>query len=147
MENLINTMTISKINSLLYLGSGKHARHETDEFKKLNINVIINCCNDFTHKPNEKYIIENFPIDDGTYASIDAYLDPVANLINKYISNGNKIYVHCVHGKSRSVSIVIYYLMKYEKITFSEAFTKVKKMRPIISPNLNFIKELKNRDI
>ena len=139
-------MTITKIKPSLYLGSGKHPRRETPEFKELGIDVIINCCNDFRHKPNKNYIIEQFAIDDGTDASIIEYLNPIAEIINYHLHNNKKIYVHCVHGRSRSVSIIIYYLMKYHKKSFDEAFSEVRALRPVMSPNTNFIRELKEMD-
>ena len=61
---------ISSIKPNLYLGAGSHAKKKSAEFSNLNIDVIINCCNEITHKPNEKYLIENFPIDDGVDGSL-----------------------------------------------------------------------------
>jgi len=142
----MNIPAISQINPKLYLGSVKHIRFATEEFTEKNIDVIINCCLEITHKPNPNYIVKNFPIDDGTDASIDEFLDPVVDLINHYLVNNKCVYVHCVHGKSRSASIIIYYLMKYEKMSFDKAYSKLLAIRPIISPNTNFIKELQVRD-
>lgn len=137
---------ISQVIPNLYLGMGKHVRLQTKEFNELTFDVIINCCNDMTHKDNTKYIIKQFPIDDGFNASIDKYLDEIVDLIESYINQKKKIYVHCVQGRSRSASICIYYLMKYHKLTFDEAFDKISNIRPCISPNMNFIKELQIRD-
>lgn len=135
-------MKISKISPHLYLGSVKHPREETDEFKKLEIDVVINCCNDYTHRGNKKFVYENYPIDDGVDASISKYLDPIADSIHNHISNQSNIYVHCLHGRSRSVSILIYYLIKYENMSYDQAYTKILSIRPMISPNSNFIQEI-----
>lgn len=137
---------ISQITPQLYLGNGKHVQRQTKEFLELDINVIINCCNEIVHKPNEKYIIKQFPIDDGIEASIISYLDEIVDLINYYSNENKKIYVHCVQGRSRSASIVIYYLMKYEKLSFDDAYNKLLKIRPCIFPNNNFIEELKQKE-
>jgi tyrosine-protein phosphatase len=137
---------ITEINPQLFLGSGKNARSEPDEFKKLEIDVIINCCNDFSHKPKEKYIVEEYKIDDGVKGTIIDFLDPVSDSIHNHITNGKKIYIHCMMGRSRSVSIVIYYLMKYEKMTYDEAYEKLLALRPIISPNEKFVEEIKSKD-
>lgn len=50
---------ITQIKPLLYLGYGMHVQFKTDEFEKLNIDVIINCCNEINHKQknNKKYIL------------------------------------------------------------------------------------------
>ena len=135
--------SISEIMPNLYLGSAKHFTRQTDEFKNLGIDVIINCCCEYTHKPNPDFIIENYPIRDGFDATITEYLDPVTDKIKYYLDQNKKVYVHCVFGKSRSPSIIIYYLMKYQHKTFDEAYKYVMSKRPIISINMNFLKELR----
>ena len=52
------------------------------------------------------------------------------------------IFVHCVFGKSRSASVVIFYVMKEKKINFQEAKTFVKNIRNIVEPNSGFEIEL-----
>ena len=60
-----------------------------------------------------------------------------------FIDNNKKILVHCFAGASRSATIVIAYIMWKYQLGFSEAFETVKKRRPIISPNIGFIRQLK----
>ena len=55
--------------------------------------------------------------------------------------SGNML-VHCFEGKSRSVSIILGYMIKYEKITLKDGYTKIKKIRPKIRPNKGFWKSL-----
>lgn len=137
---------ITKIKNNLYLGNGIHVQKETDEFKKLGINVIINCCDEIVHEHNEKYIIEHFPInDDGIDGSFVTYLEKSVETINSYLLQGKNVYVHCVQGISRSVAITIYYLMKYDKMSFDDAYFKLKMQRSCISPHINFVRELKKR--
>ncbi len=57
--------------------------------------------------------------------------------------DGYNILVHCARGKSRSASMVIGYLIWKEKISFEEAYYRVKKKRPIIAINHGFEKQLK----
>jgi len=52
--------------------------------------------------------------------------------------------VHCAYGISRSSTLVVAFLMKKLKIKFYDAFSYVKKKRPISRPNLGFQKELLN---
>jgi protein-tyrosine phosphatase len=54
-----------------------------------------------------------------------------------------KVVVHCEVGMSRSPTIVISYLMKYQNMTLREAYNHVKKRRPIVSPNMGMYGELK----
>ncbi|XP_043484347.1 probable dual specificity protein phosphatase DDB_G0283417 [Leptopilina heterotoma] len=52
------------------------------------------------------------------------------------------ILVHCNAGISRSPTIVIAYLMAREKLTFHDAFQRVKLQRERIKPNEGFIRQL-----
>jgi dual specificity MAP kinase phosphatase len=52
------------------------------------------------------------------------------------------ILVHCVHGISRSPTIVIAYLMREEDRTLCTALEYVRSKRGIISPNLGFLWQL-----
>lgn len=54
--------------------------------------------------------------------------------------------IHCQAGISRSGSIVLSYLMKYEKMNLQTALQHCKAVRPQISPNLGFIKQLQAYD-
>jgi len=58
-------------------------------------------------------------------------------------ANNENVFVHCQMGKSRSVSFIIAYLMKYEKMKFDEAYIYVKKIRRLAFPNIGFMRQLK----
>ena len=60
-----------------------------------------------------------------------------------FIKGDDKILVHCMAGSSRSGSIVIAYIMWDQKMSFDDALNFVAKKRPIVSPNLGFIEQLK----
>ena len=50
--------------------------------------------------------------------------------------------VHCVAGVSRSASICIAYLMKYERMTLDQAYRHCKRRRPVVHPNVGFWRQL-----
>ena len=137
---------ISQIDTFLYLGPYKHPMRQTPEFLEKKIDVIINCCNDVTFKQKnilDNYTVLQYPIDDGVDGTLKNFMDEIVDKINYFLNLNKKVYVHCVHGMSRSPSIIIYYLMKYKKLSFDQAFQKVKLIRPVISINSNFEKELR----
>ena len=66
----------------------------------------------------------------------------------QFIKQNSKsnILVHCVFGKSRSGSVVIYYLMKDKGMKYQEAYDYVYKIRNVLSPNEGFKKQLLSKE-
>ncbi len=94
---------------------------------------------------NPKYSYINFKhinINDDYYSKISDYFDECINFIKSAHNNNEIVYVHCAKGISRSVSIIIAFLMKEKKMSYIEAFTYVKKCRSIAQPNYYFITQL-----
>jgi hypothetical protein len=60
------------------------------------------------------------------------------HFINMAVELNQNILVHCMAGISRSVSIVIYYLMKKYHINYKDALNTVRKRREIANPNNSF---------
>eukprot|EP00731_Ephydatia_muelleri_P025039 Em0017g122a len=61
---------------------------------------------------------------------------------NKYVVRVAVVLIHCMAGISRSVTLVIAYLMQYYRLPMQQAYQFVKDKRPAISPNLNFMGQL-----
>lgn len=56
--------------------------------------------------------------------------------------SNEKVLVHCHAGMSRSVTVVLAYLMKYYAHTFHTAYDFVKQKKSNISPNFSFLEQL-----
>lgn len=56
--------------------------------------------------------------------------------------SGGKVLIHCRAGISRSATVCIAYLMYGGHLTLDEAHDYLKRCRPLISPNLNFMRQL-----
>ncbi len=52
------------------------------------------------------------------------------------------MFVHCAVGKSRSVSVILIYLLKALGIGINEGLKMVKDKRPIAQPNFGYMKQL-----
>uniref|UniRef100_A0A914QEJ3 Protein-tyrosine-phosphatase n=1 Tax=Panagrolaimus davidi TaxID=227884 RepID=A0A914QEJ3_9BILA len=81
-------------------------------------------------------------IDDTPRTKISDHFDTAADKIKLVKDTGGKVLVHCVQGVSRSASLCIVYLMKYEGMSLRKAYQHVKKVRPIIAPNIGFWKQM-----
>lgn len=85
--------------------------------------------------PNIDY--HKFIIEDGKGDIIS-----VGEKVSKILENGGNILVHCYAGKSRSASVVIYYLMVKNNISYGDARKIVKNSRNIITPDSHYKKQL-----
>jgi atypical dual specificity phosphatase len=125
----------------IFLGPEKFAINDLSLVRR-NITHIVNVSATSPCKYPEKYKYLHLPLHDRDNFEIREYLDNSVDYIDDVIKQGGKVYVHCFAGISRSVTIVIYYLMKHHKMRFSDAFELVKKKRPIACPNFGFLNTL-----
>ncbi len=55
-----------------------------------------------------------------------------------------KVLVHCYQGKSRSVAIILAYLMRFHRMNIDEALSLVRDARPMACPNSGFMNMLRS---
>ncbi|CAJ0946549.1 unnamed protein product [Ranitomeya imitator] len=94
-------------------------------------------------------IVEYYGVEAADLPSFDLsqFFYPAAEFIHMALNkSNNKVLVHCAMGRSRSASLVLAYLMIYEKMTVVDAITQVLKHRCIL-PNRGFLKQLRQLDI
>lgn len=84
-------------------------------------------------------------MDDDPEAPIEEYWDDMADFIYKQADiKGRDILVHCHAGMSRSVSAVIYYMIKYRGYTDADAALEmIQRARPVAGPNEGFMEKLR----
>lgn len=77
-------------------------------------------------------------------ANIERYFEQAFQFIDSQRRSGKVVLVHCAAGRSRSVSMVIYYMMR-KKLAKSpdEALAMIQKARPVAGPNEGFMEKLR----
>ena len=135
------------IEDFLYLSSYKTASTITD-LKNLKITNIINCSGDLCENLsndssllNIEYLTLN--IRDNVSENIECLFFLCINYINDVKEKKGRILIHCYKGVSRSVSIVIAYLIYLYKWSYDKAFDFVQSKRSIANPNIGFYLQLK----
>lgn len=126
----------------LYLGDTMNAKN-SHELSKLNIDTIINMTHEVKNFYPEKYNYINYAWRDSLNYHIINDLDEICDKINDLISQNKNILVHCKMGLSRSVAVILAYLIKYEHMSYYEAYEYVEFKKNTICPNDTFISDLK----
>ena len=134
------------IPNFLYLSSYNAAKNK-ELIDKNNITNIINCAadfcnNEFANDPKLNYL--SFYLKDHVMENIECVFYECIEYIESVKEKGGRVLVHCIQGISRSVSIVMAYLIFKKKYTYDKAFTLVQSKREISSPNFGFSIQLQN---
>jgi len=67
--------------------------------------------------------------------------------IQRTITKGGGCLVHCEGGISRSVTLIIAFLMFSQQLSFQNAYQKIKTIRSEIQPNNGFIQQLQSYEL
>jgi len=118
-----------------------------DNLRKYNITAIVNCTYDLPceHSGAVEYCV--VPVSDQVGVDILQYLSGAAAFINSHIRRrdnnqvGN-VLVHCHMGISRSVTVVMAYLIQYQGMSCEEALATIKSQRKQARPNISFWEQL-----
>jgi protein-tyrosine phosphatase len=127
----------------LYLGNAAFAS-DADLLTGLGITHIVNCAKEvpdyFKGDFNFEYL--HLMLDDIPNENITRFFELSRKFIKESLDNRKIVLVHCWAGISRSVTVVIYYLVKTLGISVKDALEMVRKCRPVANPNPGFIKQL-----
>lgn len=92
--------------------------------------------------PNRAHLRISLHDDPG--APIELYFEQVADFIDAHVRAGHNVLIHCYAGISRSVTLVIaYMLLKLGYRTVAQALDKIRQARPEAGPNSGFMAKLK----
>lgn len=145
-----NDFSASNIIDNIYIGNVYDA-HNIDKLNELNIKNVISAVTGFDNIYDDSFnhlslnLIDNQSQDIIHYFEItNHYIDSILtkNISSSNDKNKNKILIHCICGVSRSVTILLAYIMKKYGYTPNHALEIVQKKRNIANPNPNFMKQL-----
>jgi|SRR5579872_3643780 len=137
---------ISILNSNISFGPSDQSKDNTDDFKKLKVDAIINCQGEFKYPTDATYDLFNFEFDNDEGATLMEHIDGVIQVIDSLLKQRKKMYVQCKTGDSISPAILIYLLMVRKEMNLERAYRNVYKIRPTIDINSYFLAELQTVD-
>lgn len=139
---LSNKYNIHHIIDNVYLGD-LPSSISYDKLEEDGITHIISIINgSYSMYPN-KFKYKHIHINDDPWLSIDNYFDECIQFIENAEKEGGKVLIHCMCGISRSVTIIVAYLIKKHKYTLNDAILYLKDKKQNINPNDGFINQLK----
>eukprot|EP00899_Mesostigma_viride_P022967 jgi/Mesvir1/3855/Mv19819-RA.1 len=131
-----------KVVERLYLGSiGSY--YNRAALRQLSITHILSVMVDVPKDAPEGIVTKNIPVTDAVTTDIASKFLDSYRFISAAIEQGGTVLVHCFAGRSRSVTVVISYLMAAHDMSLDEALAIVTKARPVACPNPGFLLQLK----
>ena len=79
--------------------------------------------------------------DDGVDEYTEEDLDNIIEFIKK---NNDNVLIHCMMGRSRSATVILYYLIKIHNMNLDDAIEYLISKRYVVNPSIKFINNLKN---
>ena len=131
---------LSPITEAIFVGSETIAKDQA-LLKKNGITHILNCASQVVSSA-PGFVQMNLALSDGGNENILSHVFGTTVFINNAIKENGKILVHCVEGVSRSVAVVIGYLILMKKMSYQEALKVVRSRRRVASPNPKFMAQL-----
>lgn len=132
----------------IFVGNARNAASKSI-LTENNIKMIVNVTEDIPIFYPDVYTYHQIKIEDNNKDSIKNFLEKSYLEIKKFQEESDQnILIHCFMGASRSVSILIYYILKEmknkkETIDIDETIKFIKDKRSIINPTLKLISDIK----
>ena len=108
------------IPNFLYISS-YNATKNLELLEKNKITHIINCAADFcenVYEQENKFTYLSFYLKDHVLENIECIFYECIKFIESVREKGGRVLVHCIQGISRSVSVVMAYIMFTEKLSY-----------------------------
>lgn len=149
-----NTFSASEINSRLFVGDLASASN-CEAMKEQGITHVVSIINGAFELFPDSFKYKLIHINDDPWSDIGKFFDETNEFIDEALSNPEtKIIVHCQRGISRSVTLVLAYMLykanstkqiPLDEIdqTIKDILKEIKAHRPIAEPNKGFVDSLK----
>eukprot|EP01098_Paradermamoeba_levis_P014901 TRINITY_DN7319_c0_g1_i1.p1 TRINITY_DN7319_c0_g1~~TRINITY_DN7319_c0_g1_i1.p1 ORF type:complete len:740 (-),score=233.71 TRINITY_DN7319_c0_g1_i1:152-2371(-) len=130
----------SKIIDGLFLGGVCHAVPPV--LDKFGITHVLTVADDVEVTLPERYSHKVFKLNDFGESDLSVVLDECCDFIESGISSGNAVLVHCKLGVNRSVSCLLSYLIRNQKMGLRDALFFVRGRRPLLNPVHSYVEQL-----
>ena len=102
------------------------------------ITHILNVAAQLPNMYTQHFQYEKLDLLDNETCDIKGAMPRALNFIRDVENTDGRVLVHCISGVSRSVAVVILYLMMKHNLFLKESYDYIKNCRPFIGPNDSF---------
>ncbi len=106
--------------------SGQLAASNWGCLQRLGITHVLNCCERIPCKFKGRLKYKVIPVMDTKSSDIRAYIPDAVEFIDEVLAGNGKVLVHCMVGASRSVSLVLAWLVAHSRLPLKQAFQLVR---------------------
>ncbi|RUS83284.1 hypothetical protein EGW08_008964 [Elysia chlorotica] len=131
----------SEILPHVYLGDVSHSSQRA-LLEELGITALLNVSSSCHNHFQASYTYKNVTVSDNMDADLITWFPELIDFIESVSSQQGRVLVHCRAGVSRSATVCIAYIMQKQGLSLDSAYEFVKSKRPVIDPNINFIRQL-----
>ncbi|XP_050435869.1 dual specificity protein phosphatase Mpk3 [Adelges cooleyi] len=127
----------------LFLGNATNSE-DLEWLKKHRIEYILNVTSDLPNTFEEQGSIKymQIPISDHIGQNLAGFFPQAIEFIDNGRAQKKGVLVHCLAGISRSVTVMLAYLMAHRQLSLNEAYNMVLKRKANIDPNFHFMQQL-----
>jgi len=143
-QQSMNEVQLEMVKPQLFVGPIEVA-FKTEELQNAGVTHIVDISGDhYTKRPDLFQYLTLDDVTDDPSTDIIKVFQKVKDFIHSGMEEGGNraVLVHCKAGISRSVAVVVAYLMWTERMPFDQALYLVQKARPQANPNVGFRKQL-----
>lgn len=156
LENILDTCTldltpVDEVWTNIFIGNVAIAQNRA-ALQRLGITHVLNAAHSKQGSIGDQEFYGNscvyygIPAEDSSEFDLSVYFKPAAEFIHKALKKkDSKVLVHCIMGMSRSSTLVLAYLMLYQRLRLRAAIQKIIQNRAIY-PNRNFLAMLLRLD-
>ena len=148
-DEVLHTLQADGSSTPCVLLGNEDTAKDLQLLKSLGITHIVTASESVGQLFPADFTYHEVPLSDDRATDLSPFLTPCANFMQQALANPhNRVYVHCKVGTSRSVSLLLFYMMRERHYSLRNALLHVMHVRssnpraPYSHPNMGFMRQL-----
>lgn len=121
---------------------GREEANDRQLLKNFGVTHVLNVAQQLPNYHEGSFIYLKIPILDAPDVELLPHVKIVSTFISHVENVNGRVLVHCIAGVSRSVSLILMYMISAHKICLLNAYNHIKSLRGFIHPNDGFKAQL-----